>query len=190
MKGVRQMDGNNRIRAQQGRVVKSPQDGAPRDPQTRDRVKGHMRELLIAGSAAGIGLSAALCSVSCDPIPTPSYWSCSDSSSDIWHTGLWPHAVWHLAEEQWTIRVTLNLSGRTLPPQLLFAGNPVVTGASLVTATVDSTQAVFSCIPDSGAALIGVEQPMQCPGKLFSLFYDLMVYASPVEGETVGVQIR
>lgn len=162
-----------------------PQPPGPQsDPRVRAQVKAHMRELLIAGATAGIGLSATLCSISCDPLPPP-VWNCDDSPDSL---RLYPDAEWHFVDSLWIIKVAIYLQRAFIDPSLKFTGNPTISGARLDSVMIDSISSEFTCIPDSGVAKIVFEQPMQCESRTFSFKAEIDTTGTqPVEGGGVRV---
>lgn len=168
-------------------VPPAQKDGAMTDPPQRLRVYNRMRELMLAGTAASIGLSATLCGVACDPAPPP-VWNCSDSTSTLWKEGLHGEAGWHQAGAEWTVVVNLTLDNWLMrTTSVKFSGNPQLTGATLKVATVDTVTAAFTCVPDSGSQRITAIMPMKCESLGLPLKFNLDISGSRNEGAQVPI---
>jgi hypothetical protein len=158
------------------------------DSSPRFRVCSRMRDLMAAGTAATIGLSASLCSVNCDPAPQPE-WNCSDSASKLWKNGLFGNGAWHLSGAEWTIEVNLTFeSWIRQMSSVNFSGNPQVKGATLKVAQIDSSTAAFTCVPDSGAKLITVQMPLKCDSGAVAFKFNLDISGKKSEGAPVQIQ--
>ena len=143
------------------------------DRQPRLRAHRRMRELMLTGTAAGIGLSATLCGVACDPAPPP-VWTCSDSTITLWKRGLSGSAIWQQNGMQSSIAVQLYLD-RSIERMatVKFSGNPILSGAKIGLATIDTAQAYFTCVPDTSVQLIAVSMPLKCDDGTPSLNFIL-----------------
>jgi hypothetical protein len=164
----------------------SVEKGRDDSPQ-RIRVSDRMRELMLAGAAASIGLSATLCGVACDPAPPPP-WNCSDSTADLWKSGLHGSAVWHQDSSVWTVAVELTLDyWLTRNSNAVFTGAPVLSDAALKTSAVDSTSVRFTCVPVTGVPYVVVQLPFTCDGGAKSLTFDLDVSGTRKENGDVTI---
>lgn len=151
----------------------STQNQSSSESRVHVRVRNHMRDLLIAGTTAGIGLSAALCSVSCDPIPEPMNWSCSDPVDNFWRAGIDAYGYLRFNNDTWTIEINMELNSPGLlhAEELSISGAPIISGGKLLSSTVNKKDISFTLTPDSGVTTIDVKQPMQCPEKTFTVHY-------------------
>jgi hypothetical protein len=158
------------------------------DSGPRRRVRSRMHELLLAGTAASIGLSATLCAVACDPMPPP-VWSCSDSAGTLWNIGLYATATWHRADQAWSVAVQMSMTDWLhASSSLEFSGNPVVTGAKVTSVKVDTMSVAFTCVPDTGIRSVTAAQPLHCSGEELSVKFELDVSANKAEGAVVPLR--
>ena len=163
-------------------------NSAMADPQQRIRVHNRMKELLLAGTTVSIGLSATLCGIACDPVPPP-VWTCSDSTSNLWKSGLTGEAAWHQVNQEWNVTVQLTLDSWIKQTALIkFSGVPVLAGAIVKTDSVDPASVHFSCVPDTGVQQIAARVPMKCDSGAISLNFGLDV--SGTRRENAQVPIR
>ena len=182
------MKSNKRKNLSSGPLHPEEDNIAMADPQQRIRVNNRMRELLAAGAAASIGLSATLCGIACDPMPPP-VWTCSDSTSNLWKSGLYGEAAWHQANQEWNVTVQLTLDSWIKQATLIkFSGDPVLTGATLKADSVNPASANFTCVPDTGVLQIVARMPMKCDSGVISLNFGLDI--SGTKNENAQVPIR
>ncbi|MHC4443255.1 MAG: hypothetical protein ACYTF1_09355 [Planctomycetota bacterium] len=138
----------------------------------------HMRKLLIKTAAAGATLSVAgssgPCNIVCDPLPPPV--DCTtDLTSNYLDFWISQSARWVQSDSGLAIEISLSIAQLADPSSLLFTGDPVLEGATLVESNNGGTSLTFTCVPDQGATTVTVSAPISCSevNDTFQLLLDI-----------------
>jgi hypothetical protein len=134
-------------------------DAAPPQSPARRRTRSRMRELLVASGS----LSLLACDRigTSDPVPPPL--RCSvDSSPDATALRVSSRAVWTQTDSGLVLRVELDINTDERDDALTFAGDPVLTDATLVHVDRQPGKLVFDCRPSSDATRVEIVIPLNC----------------------------
>ena len=189
----------------QGPRDETPSVGEPpqRASPARQRTLRHMRKLLANTAAAGAALHMAGCDrnwppvvcdplpppfdsnspVVCDPLPPPM--DCNDLTRESLDWWIGKSARWVDADGQPAIRVDLTSEA----PGLTFAGPPVLEGAALSQADVETTSLTFACRPTAGTTSVEVAVPVRCEDVGGTIHLALDVSGTSTVGATVPITV-
>jgi hypothetical protein len=158
--------------------MKDPTDREPPRPTVRDRVRRHLRKLVVAGSATGAAIHLAACPVVCDPLPPPLECA-ADPSMYVLLEHAWPSAAWTQVEGQWVVRVTVDVQLDSQDDPLALAGPPELLDATLLGETHTASHLEFTCVPHAGVTVVDVQVPTDCNGGASHLRFTMGVGEVP-----------
>jgi hypothetical protein len=121
--------------------------------------------------------------VVCDPLPPPM--DCNDLTRESLDWWIGKSARWVDADGQPAIRVDLS----SVAPGLTFAGPPVLEGAALSQADVETTSLTFACRPTAGTTSVEVAVPVRCEDVGGTIHLALDVSGTSTVGATVPITV-
>lgn len=150
----------------------------------RARVLRHVRRALALGAMAPLSACEVGEPVVCDPLPAPL--ACDDPDiGTIMKREIGKSAAWAAGGDG--LYVDFHAVAADDRDQLSFAGDPLVTGATVARLDRQERVLALELVPDEGTATVEIRVSVACDGLAQDLLFRLDTSGEPAAGASVPV---